>query len=584
MRPLRAHPWFPLAFLTVATLLLLLPFLNKPFHIDDPLFVWTAKNITQKPLAAYDFDVNWYVHRRPMPEVMQNPPLFAYYLAPFGAAFSFSEPVLHSAVFLVAMISVAGIYLLAKRFCDRPFLAALLCILSPTFLVSSTQVMCDTMLVALWVWALWLWIRGIDQQRFALLLVASLLAGTAALTKYFGAALLPLMALYAVLTPPRLWRTILPLLLPVAMIAGYEWLTKVQYGAGLFSGAAAYTTEKSLIDASKVLASVISGTVFVGGCLFPIWLLAIMYRPKLGLWLLFGVFVLSQALLILNGFVPTLGVRDARGIRWPLLLTSSVLMSGGLYILSLPMIDLWRRRDLDSLVLACSLFGTFLFVTCVNWTVNARVLLPLLPAAAILFIRVELPTPGSTRLALWSLGGGLVASAILTLSIADADHRFAECDREAARKLLAEYRDHEAPLYFSGHWGFQYYMEEGGAQAVDARKDRFEPNQILICAFSNVNFFFLPDSVARLVERREFPVNAWIATMSTPKSAGFYSTIFGKLPFQFGAVAPHQFLIQETTTDFDLPTLVAETTAALKRGELSRPGSENNPGLSLPYE
>ena len=55
--------------------LFLLPFSNKAFHIDDPLFLWTAKHILSDPFHFYDFQVNWYTRIMPMHEVMQNPPL-----------------------------------------------------------------------------------------------------------------------------------------------------------------------------------------------------------------------------------------------------------------------------------------------------------------------------------------------------------------------------------------------------------------------------------------------------------------------------------------------------------------------------
>jgi len=37
----------------------------------------------------------------------------------------------------------------------------------------------------------------------------------------------------------------------------------------------------------------------------------------------------------------------------------------------------------------------------------------------------------------------------------------------AAGQFLAKYGSRSAKLYFEGHWGFQYYMEAGGAEAAD---------------------------------------------------------------------------------------------------------------------
>ena len=96
------------------TVLVLLLFINKPFHVDDPLFIWTAKNIQQYPADFYGFMVNWYGVDAPMFMVMQNPPLACYYIAMTGALFGYSEVVLHAAFILPAIFAAVGIYCLAQ--------------------------------------------------------------------------------------------------------------------------------------------------------------------------------------------------------------------------------------------------------------------------------------------------------------------------------------------------------------------------------------------------------------------------------------------------------------------------------------
>ena len=62
-------------FVTVAVVTALAPFLNKAFHIDDPLFLWMAQQISTHPADPYAFAVNWYTTTEPMFSIMQNPPL-----------------------------------------------------------------------------------------------------------------------------------------------------------------------------------------------------------------------------------------------------------------------------------------------------------------------------------------------------------------------------------------------------------------------------------------------------------------------------------------------------------------------------
>ena len=64
---------------------LLVPFLGKPLHLDDPMYVWTAERIAQHPGDFYGLDVNWCYTREPMARANDNPPLVSYALAAAGA-------------------------------------------------------------------------------------------------------------------------------------------------------------------------------------------------------------------------------------------------------------------------------------------------------------------------------------------------------------------------------------------------------------------------------------------------------------------------------------------------------------------
>src|SRR5262249_34187791 len=151
--PARLHQVF-LILLCVATFA---PFVNKAFHIDDPLFLWTAQQIQTHPADFYGFNVNWHRTEQPMSVVMKNPPLAAYYIALVGSLFGWKEITLHLAFLPWAVGAVLATYHLAQRFCSRPLLAAMATLLTPVFLVSSSTIMCDTMMLCLWLWAMVFW-------------------------------------------------------------------------------------------------------------------------------------------------------------------------------------------------------------------------------------------------------------------------------------------------------------------------------------------------------------------------------------------------------------------------------------------
>jgi hypothetical protein len=80
--PKKFAPFYSYLLLSVTTIMFLAPFSGRAFHVDDTLFMWTARQIVKQPLNPYGFDLVWDTERVPMSEVTQNPPLASYY-APY---------------------------------------------------------------------------------------------------------------------------------------------------------------------------------------------------------------------------------------------------------------------------------------------------------------------------------------------------------------------------------------------------------------------------------------------------------------------------------------------------------------------
>ena len=105
------------------TLLCLLPFSSRAFHVDDPLFVWSGQQIAKHPLDPYGFQVVWDNFSEPMSEIAKNPPLACYYLAAVGLIAGWSERALHLGFLLPAIALVLGTYRLSIRFTGLPLVA-----------------------------------------------------------------------------------------------------------------------------------------------------------------------------------------------------------------------------------------------------------------------------------------------------------------------------------------------------------------------------------------------------------------------------------------------------------------------------
>jgi len=232
-------PWL---LLVLATVMGLAPFCGKAFHIDDPLFLWAAQHIQSHPADPYGFTVNWYGARMPMAEVTKNPPLDCYFIAWAARLVGWSEAGLHLVFLLPALGVILGTYSLARQCCRHPLIAALTVLVSPVFLLCGTSVMCDIPMLAFWVWAVALWVRGLEKNEVRWLAVAAGLVGLSALTKYYGMCLIPLLAVYAALKQRALGWWTLCLLVPLAMLAWYQHATHALYGRGLLLDAADYAT------------------------------------------------------------------------------------------------------------------------------------------------------------------------------------------------------------------------------------------------------------------------------------------------------------------------------------------------------
>lgn len=189
-----SHSYVFLGGLTIACLL---PFSGRAFHVDDTLFVWAARQISQHPLDPYGFSVIWNTSLERMADVTKNPPLACYYGAAVGRIAGWSERAFHVAFLVPALALALGTYRLAKHFTPFPLLAALATFLTPGILVSACSIMCDTMMLALWVWAMILWIEGLQPRKVWYLAGSGVLIAASALTKYFGASLILLLTAYS---------------------------------------------------------------------------------------------------------------------------------------------------------------------------------------------------------------------------------------------------------------------------------------------------------------------------------------------------------------------------------------------------
>jgi 4-amino-4-deoxy-L-arabinose transferase-like glycosyltransferase len=531
---------FLIILLSLVTIILIAPFAGKAFHIDDPLYLWTAKHILQSPFDFYGFNVNWYGKEEPMSQVMKNPPLVSYYQALIGLLFGWGEVTMHLAMLVPAVFAIAGIFFLAGLLCRSPVEAALISLLTPVFLVSSNTVMCDVFMLSFWVWSVWFWITGLEKNKFSYLAVSAFLMTAASLSKYPAIALIPLLFAYSFFKKHRFGLWAFFFIIPILLLGSYQWYTHLLYGKGLLTAAADFP-EVGRSEKYTAFVRGITGLDFMGGCIAgSFFYIPFLWRKR---YVLLGCIALLVTIAILPAFksIGEFPIHNSLGYKWAIIIQFSLFFLAGLHIFILAVTDLWTRRDSGSVLLFVWVGGIFVFTSFVNWTINARSVLTMLPAAAILVVRrMEIRSKIHTNVLSPSLA--LLPSMVLALLVTYSDYRLANCGYHASVMINRKYQKAERNIWYDGHWGFQYYMDIDGAKSLipDLKLSRED----IIVFPENTPMMYGPDrkkfEMLDMISLHSFP---YLATLRISSGAGFYADIIGPLPYAFGKIEPERYAV-----------------------------------------
>ncbi|HVM46929.1 MAG TPA: glycosyltransferase family 39 protein [Candidatus Acidoferrum sp.] len=537
----------------------LLPFSDKAFHIDDILFLRAGQHIRHHPLDFYGFNMNWYGATRPMVENFDNPPLACYYLALVSALAGWGEPALHLSFLLPALAAACGIFSLARRHAASPVWATVMAVLTPVFLISATTVMCDVMLVAFWVWTVALFDRGLEANQPCAFMASGVLAALAFLTKFTGLALFPLLLAYGLVKQRRFgWWLATPLIL-LFVAALYQATTQLLYGKGLLLTAVGVSSHAGKLHGEGLFERQVLGLSYVGGCFLPM----LFYVP----WLwsrrgLIGLLILTAPCLLAFPYLPRLATLlwqpDGRP-DWLLCLQSTVFVTSGVHIFLLAAAECWEQRDATTVLLLLWVLGILLFATTLNWTLNGRSVLPMAPAIAILAARRLQRRCQAQQAAIpSSLLWPALAAGLLSLTLAKADCDLADTGRTAALTLCTNFQHPGKRLWFEGHWGFQYYMEQGGAKPLESNFAQATAGDVVIVPSENVNIFDLATNLVRLSETLEYRPNTCCSTMNLAVGAGFYAGTAGPFPFSISRPDPECYYIFEVLQKLTAPSPAPE--------------------------
>src|SRR5205085_9287565 len=134
----------------------------------------------------------------------------------------------------------------------------------------------------------------------------------------------------------------------------------------------------------------------------------------------------------------------------------------------------------------------------------------------LLLRRFNTSQAGNGRTLWWPL----LPAALVSLLVTTADYTFANTARLASSYFQNRFQSEPGTVWFEGHWGFQYYMEQWRAKPVDQTEHGMVSSDVLIVPLSNANVSrAAPLPTSGPPEQVNYP-RFLLATMSPEMRAG----------------------------------------------------------------
>jgi hypothetical protein len=500
--------------------LLLLPFLNKPFTIDDPLFLREAKHALVDPLHPADFEQVWNAgDRLKLSQYLLGGTLPAYVLSPV-AALGGREWMAHLyQLLLLCGLLIASVSVALRLGCDRrqANTVGLLIASNPVTLAMAATCMPDVMAAMFGTAGMDRLLLFREERRWGAGLASGLLLAAAALSR---ASTAPLSLVAALLLMPktagqavkRLW----PLGIAAAAVAVFVSLNRGP-AAGATVGAA-FQMLTSLRNVPRNLVAFLCYQALTG----PLLIYALLCGGRKFTYAIAGLVAMGVAL-SMSGWAANLvlyAVPISLGICFILACVTVVRQAQGQS----------ERPSVGTIPLLVWLGSGMVALPYVY--MSAKYLLPGVPAAALLIVRhaartrhPRYPLTLALLIALGWISGALIVVGDTTL---------ASSQREAVDRLIAPRIRRGLRVWAGGQWAFLAYAEDAGAKALGNTPPLPEPGDIIVV--SRLDYYGMLDRlpIHRELLNTEADRRCGVFVLNRRFRAGFYSNRFGYLPFAIG--------------------------------------------------
>ena len=146
----------------------------------------------------------------------------------------------------------------------------------------------------------------------------------------------------------------------------------------------------------------------------------------------------------------------------------------------------------------------------------------------------------------------LALSGVISFWVTKADSDWANSARQASELIQQQIDKGTHAVWFTGHWGFQYYVQLWGARPVDFLRSDTSAGDVLIVPESNaVSYVLPPPQFVASSGLLRINLQQPLSTMRWREGAGFYSSFYGFLPFAFGKPATEQYYVLRLASHWD---------------------------------
>jgi hypothetical protein len=444
----------------------LLPFLNKPFLVDDPHFLVMARQIVSHPMHPMDFDECWNLSNDCTKAYLLTPgnALMGYVLVPtvLGGA---HEWMAHLTQLVLVWTAIVAMTSLVFRFGwnrAHAIAGALLLVATAPFLPMASTAMPDILATAVALVAMERLAAWKAEQKWGQGVAAAIALGLAGFARPHLALLLPLAAFYLLesANPKEI----------LAQIRRRYWLfAPALAGTVLLLGVIAITREHNLAINPPTS---FSGLKYIPENLRAYLLYFVFPLPLAVCWAANRLNMRRSLVLITAAAVPIAYLLLRHHTR-PL---ASSLGIVGLVVLSDLLFEALRRREHTGLFLMLWILVPLPIVY--YGQLPAKYLLPCMPAVSLLCFRLmEVYSARVARAAAITL---IVAGAGYSLLILHADAEFSRFGRDSMYRLIEPHVATGEKVWFGSQFSSYWYAPLAGATLTFPGGPQPKPGDLLV--------------------------------------------------------------------------------------------------------